>query len=70
MNTEIVVPGAGNAHEALLRPDQAIQALAELHRNDKIVLAVHYQHRRAMTLPARKSERNRSFINSRTGTNQ
>jgi hypothetical protein len=51
MNTEIIVPAAGNAHEALRR----------LH------FAVHHG---AMTLPARKSERNWSFNNRRTGTNQ
>jgi hypothetical protein len=32
--------GARYAHEALLRPDQAKQALAERHGDDKVVLAV------------------------------
>ena len=38
--TEIVMPGAGNAHEALGRPDQAIQPLAERYGNNSVVLAV------------------------------
>jgi hypothetical protein len=63
LGAEIVVPGAGYAHEALGRP------LAERHGNDSVVVAVHHQHRR-LTLPARKSERNWSFMKSRTGTNQ
>ena len=31
LGAEIVVPGAGYAHEALGRPDQAIEPLAERH---------------------------------------
>ena len=44
MGAEIVMPDAGNAHEALGRLDQAIQPLAECNRNDSVVLAVHHQH--------------------------
>ena len=40
---EIVVPGAGNAHETLGCPDQAIETLAERYGNDSIVFTVHHE---------------------------
>jgi hypothetical protein len=43
---EIVVPGAGNAHKALGRRDQAIEPLAERHGNDSVVLTVYHEDRR------------------------
>ena len=46
IGTEIVMPGAGNTHEALGRLDQAKQPLAEDDGNDSVVLAVYHQHGR------------------------
>jgi hypothetical protein len=40
VNTEIVVPGAGNAHEALRHPHQTVKSLPQTDGNDRIVLAV------------------------------
>ena len=45
-HAEIVVPGAGNAHEALGCPDQVIETLAERHGSDSIVFTVHHEYRR------------------------
>ena len=46
VNTEIVVPGAGNAHEALRHPHQTVKSLPQTDGNDRVVLAVNHQHRR------------------------
>jgi hypothetical protein len=61
LRAEIVVPGVGNTHEALGRADQAIEPLAERPCTTSTG---------AVTLPTRRSERNWSFMKSRTGTNQ
>jgi len=45
VSAEIIVPGVGNTHEALGRPDQTIEPLAERHGNNGVVLAVYHQHR-------------------------
>jgi hypothetical protein len=37
-SAEIVMPGAGNAHEALGRLDKAVQPFAERHWDDSVVL--------------------------------
>jgi hypothetical protein len=63
------MPGAGNPHETFGRPDQGIKAFAECKGNYTIVFAVNYQHR-CSDLAATKSERNWSFMKSRTGMNQ
>ena len=66
---EIVMPGAGHAHEALGRPDQAIQPLAERYGNNSVVLAVHHQHW-CRDLADAQIRAKWSFMKSRTGTNQ
>jgi hypothetical protein len=48
---EIVVPGTGNANEALGGRDQAIEPLAERHGDDSVVLTVHHEHRRRDLAP-------------------
>src|SRR5436190_16667504 len=45
VTTEIVVPGAGNAHEALRHSHKTVKPLTETDGNDRVVLAVDYQHR-------------------------
>ena len=67
---EIVMPGAGNAHEALGRPDQAIQPLAERYGNNSVVLAVPISTDFARDLAASANPTEPVLMKSRTGTNQ
>jgi hypothetical protein len=46
VSTEIVVSGAGNAHQALRHSHQAVKSLTETDGNDRVVLATNHQHRR------------------------
>jgi hypothetical protein len=43
-SAKIVVPAAGNAHEALWRLYQAIKPLTESNWNDHVIFAMHYQY--------------------------
>ena len=67
---KIAMPAAGKTHEVLGRLDLGIQPLAGCNRNDSVLVAMHHQHRRRNLVSASKSERNLSFMKSRTGTNQ
>lgn len=57
LRAEIVVPDAGESHEAFGRVDQVIEPLRQRHRHDSVALACNTS-TGAVTLPMRKSERN------------
>src|ERR1700745_619939 len=45
LRAEIVVPDAGESHEASGRVDQAIEPLRQRHWHDSVALALQHQHR-------------------------
>ena len=69
LRAEVVVPCIGNAHEALGCRDRAIEPLAE-RQGTTASLSPCTTSTGVLTLPTRKSDRNWSFIKSRTGTNE
>src|SRR5258707_4196600 len=70
LRAEIVVPDAGEAHEAFGRVDQAVEALGQRHRHDSVALALQHQHRRRDLADAQirtelRSEEHTSELQSR-----
>ena len=70
LSAEIVVPGAGNTHEALGRPDQTHTSRSPSVTGTTASFSTCTTSTGAVTLPTRRSERNWSFMKRRTGTNQ